>query len=180
MMSEDQGSGRPAGGDAGDTDEKPEAPSLSIYDGDQLVAWASGGVDESPPDDLLSAAPSPSGEPTVLGWSAPSPEYVLTAPGDFAAPEDPDRKVSGPKTVPEKTNKPGKTTKTKATTPSLWGEDAFGGRLCTCHKVCTCNLVCTCEAVCRCVGDTCSCVGDTCSCVGDTCGCVGNCPCQVV
>ncbi len=160
-----------------------ESPRISIYESDAPVEWAALRAGESAPDDTLKSTPASSASPEVLHWSAPQPDYDYADPEVFAAPEDPSRRVAGPKKVPKKTKKPGKETRTHATKTKLTGHDAFGGRLCTCDLVCTCNLVCTCEAVaaCSCVSDgggACTC-NAVCTCEGvSTCTCQSDQPCS--
>lgn len=160
-----------------------EQPSLSIYENEAPVEWAALRSGESAPDDVLrasdpdSASPSADGSPEVLRWSAPEPEFKYPGADVFVAPADPSRKVSGPKKVPKKTDKPGKVTRAHTTKTKLTGRDAFGGSICTCNLVCTCNQVCTCEAVasCSCVSDSGGGGGG-----GETCSCVNVCTCQGV
>jgi hypothetical protein len=158
-----------------------EPPKLAIYESDAPVEWAALRSGESAPDDLLgssaSATPSSDASPKVLHWSAPEPEYQYPEPGVFVAPEDPSKKVSGPKKVPKKTDKPGKVTRAHTTKTRLTGKDAFGGTICTCNLVCSCNQVCTCEAVaaCSCVSDSGGGGGG-----GGTCSCNAQCTCQSV
>jgi len=184
-VSDDQHSeGLDAGGLA---DRGYESPELSIYESEAPVEWASLRAGESAPDDTLKAAPTSSASPEVLHWSAPRPDYEYPDPEVFVAPEDPSRKVSGPKKTPKKTQKAGKETRSHATKTKLTGRDAFGGALCTCDLVCTCNLVCTCESVaaCSCVAHTesggagpCTCDA-VCTCQSvSNCDCVNNCSCQ--
>jgi len=182
-MADDQPGGSAVDAGASDAYEPPE---LSIYESEPTVEWAALRSGESAPDDLLKESPTPiessSGgdAPEVLQWSAPRPEYAYPDPDLFVAPADPSRKVSGPKEVPKKTDKPGKETRAHTTKTKLTGKDAFGGTICTCNLVCTCNQVCTCEAVasCSCVSDSGG-GGGTCSCnAGCTCQGVSTCTCQ--
>ena len=174
-MSDDQpGVGVNAAGSGG-----YESPSLSIYESEAPVEWAALRSGESAPDDLLresssaSTSPAADASPKVLHWSAPEPEYQYPEADVFVAPSDPSKKVSGPKEVPKKTDKPGKVTRAHTTKTRLTGKDAFGGTICTCNLVCTCNQVCTCEAV-----ASCSCVSDAGG--GATCDCNAVCTCQGV
>jgi hypothetical protein len=188
-VSDDQPSdGLDSGGLAAGSGYEP--PRLSVYESEAPAEWAVARAGESAPDDTLQSTPAASASPEVLHWSAPQPDYDYPDPEVFAAPEDPSRKVSGPKKVPKKTKKPGKETRAHATKTKLTGHDAFGGALCACDLVCTCNLVCTCESVaaCSCVaysgggggggGGACTCDA-VCTCQGvSSCTCQSDQPCS--
>ncbi|GEM_PF-3227055 len=173
MPDDQRSAGLDAGGLAAGGGYEP--PKLSVYESEAPVEWAALRTGESAPDDTLRSTPASSASPEVLHWSAPQPDYEYPDPQVFIAPEDPSRRVSGPKKVPKKTQKAGKETRAHSTNTKLTGHDAFGGALCTCNLVCTCNQVCTCEAV-----AACSCVAHTQSGGGGTCTCNAVCTCQGV
>ena len=180
MPDDQRRDGLAGGGLAADGGYEP--PKLSVYESEAPQQWASVAAGESAPDDTLKSTSAARETPEVLHWSAPQPDYAYPDPQVFVAPENPSRKVSPPKTVPKKTQKPGKETRAHTTKTKLTGHDAFGGALCTCNLVCTCNQVCTCEAVaaCSCVSDAGPCTCDAvCTCDGvSSCDCVNNCSCQ--
>ncbi len=160
-----------------------QPPELAIGESASVVAWAGELFADSSPNDTPTSIPMTSAAPEVLRWSVPQPEYDYPDPELFVAPQNPSRRLSGPKTPAKQTHKAGHKTVAHATKTRLTGHDAFGGSLCTCNTVCTCNVVCTCESV-----ATCSCVSHTPTGGGGTtppppppppsCTCNPNCSCQ--
>lgn len=166
-----------------------QPPELAIGENGSVMVWANDLSGQILPDDTPTGVPTTGAAPEVLRWSAPQPEYDYPDPELFVAPQNPSRRLSGPKKPAKQTHKAGHKTVAHATKTRLTGHDAFGGSLCTCNTVCTCNVVCTCESV-----ATCSCVSHTptgggggtppppppsCTCNPD-CTCQGNTPCPSV